>query len=877
MENIGLNELRERFLSFFEKQGHQRLSSAPLVPQSDKSLLVINSGMAPLKPYFSGEATPPSPRATSCQKCIRTPDIERVGKTSRHGTFFEMLGNFSFGDYFKREAIQWAWQFCREELDIPVERLYVSVYLDDDEAYDIWTKEIGVDPSHMKRLGKADNFWEIGSGPCGPCSEIYFDRGEQYCCGSPDCAVGCDCDRYVEFWNLVFTQFNSDGAGNYAPLERKNIDTGMGLERLACIMQGVDNLFEVDTIRNIINHVAKIAGISYGDSEKSDVSLRVITDHIRSTVMMTCDGILPSNEGRGYILRRLLRRAARHGRLLGITEPFLFEVCNTVINESGGAYPELVSKADYIRRVLKIEEERFGQTIDSGLGILKTCIDDLRSAGGKQLSGCEAFKLYDTFGFPVDLTLEILEEQGLELDKAAFDDLMNEQRQRARAARTEAGDLGWTGIDFSEISKADTEFLGYSELSAKAKVLAIIAEGELQDQAGQGAEVTILLDRTPFYAESGGQVGDAGTLVSDKTHVIVNDVKKSGGRSLHKAIVQAGVLSVGDMVDANVDQERRRAIMRAHSATHLLHKALKKVLGDHVEQAGSLVEPDMLRFDFTHFSSLTSDELSKVADMVNESILEGLPVEVSEMPIARAKEMGAVALFSEKYGDVVRVVQMGGFSTELCGGTHVENTAKISMFLIRSEASVAAGVRRIDAFVGKQLISMIKERMDLISQVSQVLHVTPQDMYHRIEQDLNEMRALRRDIDRLKLDLFKEDAKNILFSAREIGSLKVITARKDGIDADSLRKIGDWLRDKEDSIVAVLSTVVDDKITFLSVCGKKAVEAGISAGKLISRVCASAGGKGGGKPDSAMGGGKDILKIDDALAQVDDFVVENMK
>ncbi|MDR1157535.1 MAG: alanine--tRNA ligase [Oscillospiraceae bacterium] len=873
MQPLGLNEIREKFLSFFEGHGHLRLPSFPLIPQGDASLLLINSGMAPLKPYFSGEAAPPRRRVATCQKCIRTPDIERVGKTSRHGTFFEMLGNFSFGDYFKREAAAWAWAFCTREMDIPAERLHVSVYLDDDEAYDIWTKEIGVDPSHMKRLGKADNFWEIGSGPCGPCSEIYFDRGEKYSCGAPDCAVGCDCDRYVEFWNLVFTQFNNDGQGQYTPLENKNIDTGMGLERLACIMQGVDNLFEVDTIKNICLHVSKIAGVSYGHAEKQDVSLRVITDHIRSTVMMVCDGVLPSNEGRGYVLRRLLRRAARHGKLLGIGRPFLFEVCDTVIRESGGAYPALHEKAGHIRRVIRMEEERFDKTIDAGLGLLREDIGVLRAAGGTVLPGEQAFKLYDTFGFPIDLTEEILQEAGMTFDRAAFDEQMARQRTRARSARASLGDLGWAGLDLGLDRGLQTEFIGYDVLEGEARVLAMAEDRALTDTAGEGARVSVVLDRTPFYAESGGQVADIGLLTSEGAVLRVDDVKKTqDGKYLHVGEVVSGELTKGEVLRAAVDEDRRRAVMRAHSATHLLHRALRDVLGDHVEQAGSLVEADRLRFDFTHYAAVTPEEMERITRRVNEMALAAHEIAIREMPIAEAKALGAMALFGEKYGDVVRVVRMGDVSVELCGGTHLRNTAAVGAFLPRGESSVAAGVRRVEAHVGLQALDDARAMTRLTGEAAGLLKSAPAELPRRIEQTVAELRALHREIERMRAKELREEAGQFLLAAKDVKGLKVVTGARRGASPEAVRAMGDFLRDKDQDIVAVLASVWEEKLTFLAVCGARAVARGVRAGDIIKAVTKVAGGSGGGRPDSAMGGGRDLLKMDDALAVVDDFV-----
>jgi len=877
MEKHGLNELREMFLNFFESKGHLRLPSFPLIPQGDSSLLLINAGMAPLKPYFTGEVTPPSRRVTTCQKCIRTPDIERVGKTSRHGTFFEMLGNFSFGDYFKREAAAWAWEFITEVLKMPPELLYVSVYLDDDEAYDIWTKEVGVDPSHMVRLGKEDNFWEIGSGPCGPCSEIYFDRGPQYGCGRPECAVGCDCDRYVEFWNLVFTQFNNDGAGNYTLLASKNIDTGMGLERLACIVQGVDSLFDVDTVMNITRRVSKLTGVQYGMSAVSDVSLRVITDHIRSTTMMICDGVLPSNEGRGYVLRRLLRRAARHGKLLGLAGPFLYEVCGTVIDESSSAYPELEEKKDYIVRIIRAEEDRFNQTVDAGLRILEEHIDALKRQGLSELGGADCFKLYDTYGFPIDLTIEILADNGMTADIAGFDALMAEQRERARAATAALGDLGWTGIDLGLDKSVPTQFTGYERFEDTGKVLAIVSGKELRARAFSGEEAALVLDRTPFYAEMGGQVADTGYIRSGDMEFEVTAVHRTkDGKYLHSGVVRSGSVGVDDIVSAGIDSERRKAIMRAHSATHLLHKALREVLGTHVEQAGSLVEPDRLRFDFTHFSQVTPEELARVADIVNAAILEGYEVRTDEMPLEEAKKLGAMALFGEKYSETVRVVRMGDFSAELCGGTHLGNTAKAGTFRITSEFSVAAGVRRIEAITGRACLEEMDRNRRVIIGVAEALKTTPSDVEEKARQCAAEIRALRKDLEKIRVEGLKEQARKLLQGAQSIKDISVVTAAADVQSADELRKLGDFLRDRDEGIAAVLALVSEGKVTLNAVCGKRAVQAGIRAGDLVKKACEASGGSGGGKPDSAMGGIKDPQLLGAAFKSAAQFIKEKL-
>ena len=877
MEKLGLNEIRERFLAFFERKGHLRQPSFPLLPQGDNSLLLINSGMAPLKPYFTGEVTPPSKRMTTCQKCIRTPDIERVGKTSRHATYFEMLGNFSFGDYFKREAIDWAWEFVRQEMQIPLERLYVTVYLDDDEAYDIWTKEVGLDSSRVSRLGKADNFWEIGQGPCGPCSEIYFDRGMVNGCGGENCAPGCECDRFVEFWNLVFTQFYNDGEGNYSELDTKNIDTGMGLERLAAIMQDVESLFDVDTIRRITAHISKLTGVNYGQSEKQDVSLRVITDHIRSTTMMVCDGILPSNEGRGYVLRRLLRRAARHGRLLGLKEPFLFDVAQTVIAENQAAYPELVEKRDYITKIIQVEENNFAKTIDAGMRIFDEMLTALDKTGSKTLSGDDAFKLYDTYGFPIDLTLEILEEQGKTADRARFDELMKEQRDRARAATAALGDFGWEGLDLGLDRDIQTLFLGYEQTEAQGKVLAIVADGGIVSSVTAEQAATIVLDQTPFYAESGGQVPDFGTLTSGDFVFRVQDVQKTkDGKIMHAGVVESGQLSVGDAVTAAVDTARRRAIMRAHSAAHLMQKALRNVLGSHVEQAGSYVTPDHLRFDFTHFSAMTPEEIQRVDHEVNAVILEDLPVCIQEMPMEEAKVVGASALFGEKYGDLVRVVQMGDYSAELCGGTHLANTAKIGPFWITSESSIASGVRRIEATVGEETLALLNRTQLSLHEVAAELKTTPNEVRDRIRQLLNDTKTMKRALDTFEQGKIKIEAEQFLLEARPVSGLRLITTKVEDPDSDHLRKLGERLKDYGENVVALLCVQTEEKITFLATCGKEAVAKGIKAGDVIKHVTALTGGSGGGRPDTAMGGGKDASKIDEALESVEGWILEKL-
>ena len=872
---FGVNELREMFLSFFESKGHLRLPSFSLIPQNDASLLLINSGMAPMKPWFTGEQEPPRRRVTTCQKCIRTGDIENIGKTARHGTYFEMLGNFSFGDYFKREAITWCWEFLTspEWVGLDPNRLYPSIYQDDDEAFEIWNKEIGIPAERIFRFGKADNFWEHGSGPCGPCSEVYYDRGEEYGCGKPGCTVGCDCDRYMEVWNNVFSQFNNDGEGHYAELIQKNIDTGMGLERLACVCQNVNSLFDTDTVMNITNKVSEITGARYGQSESRDVSLRIITDHIRSATMMICDGVLPSNEGRGYVLRRLLRRAARHGKLLGVNDPFLYRVCDTVIEVNATAYPDLVEKQSYITKVIRVEEENFAKTIDSGLKIFSDMLAQHKAKGETVFSGEDTFKLYDTYGFPIDLTSEMAQDEGLTVDEAGFRAFMEEQKVRARKAREALGDLGWAGIEFGK-ELPETEFVGYDHNAIDdAKVLAMVVENVQAEEMMSGVEGIVVLDRTPFYAEMGGQVGDHGTITLGEAVFTVHDVQKNkGGKYMHYGKLTGGVLKVGDTVTAAIDVERRQAIRRAHSATHLLDAALKKVLGDHVHQAGSLVEPDRIRFDFTHFEGITAEELAQVDKLVNDAILNGYPVITEELPIEEAKRKGAVAMFGEKYGDVVRVVEMGDFSMEFCGGTHLDNTAKVGTFRIKSEGSVASGVRRIEATVGKLTLEAMNHNQQLIFQAAQILKTNPADLVAKLEQQVADLKAARQAIEQYKSKEAAGEADRILFGAHDVGPLKVITATVPDADGNRLRQMGDAIKDKAANVVAVLAAVNGGKITFVAACGKEAVGLGIKAGDIIKQVSAIAGGSGGGKPDSAMGGGKDPLMVDNALAMVDNVV-----
>ena len=878
MKPYGLNELREMFLRFFETKGHLRLPSFSLIPQDDASLLLINSGMAPMKPYFKGDKEPPRHRVCTCQKCIRTGDIENIGKTARHGTYFEMLGNFSFGDYFKHEAIAWSWEFLTSPdwVGLDPERLYPSVYEKDDEAFNIWRDEIGIPESRITRLGKDDNFWEHGSGPCGPCSEIYFDRGEEYGCGKPDCAPGCDCDRYMEVWNNVFSQFDNDGNGNYSDLVQKNIDTGMGLERLAVVCQGVDSLFDVDTVMNITHKVSEITGAHYGDSHQTDVSLRVITDHIRASVMMISDGILPSNEGRGYVLRRLLRRAARHGKLLGVNEPFLYQIVDMVVHENECQYPELREKQTYITRVIRNEEENFAKTIDAGMHIFSDLLAEHQAKGERVFSGADAFKLYDTYGFPIDLTREMVQEQDMTVDEDAFQDLMEQQRVRARKAREALGDLAWAGVDLG-LDPTPTQFTGYDHTVDQGTILAIVCDGEVCSEIDEGKQGVLVLDCTPFYAEMGGQVADHGVIETDGALFQVTDVQKDkAGKFLHYGVMHSGHLQVEQTVTARIDTDRRKAIMRAHSATHLLQAALREVLGDHVHQAGSLVEPDRLRFDLTHFSAITPDELERVNEIVSDWILDGMDVTVSETSMAQAKASGATALFSEKYGDVVRVVNMGGKSIELCGGTHVDNTAKIGPFRITGESSVASGVRRVEAITGKAYLREMEAVNRRMYAAAEVLHAKPADLIAKAKGFTAELKEARQSVERMKEKILHSDVDRFLYASKNIGGIKVITTTRTDLEAGDLRKLGDFLRDKDPDTVAVLATATESKVTFVAVCGKNAVARGIRAGDLVRAVSAVTGGKGGGKPDSAMGGGSEVLKIDDALAIVDDFVAEKL-
>ena len=881
MQWTGLNELREKYLSFFESKGHLRLDSFPLVPKNDPSLLLINSGMAPMKKWFLAQEEPPRHRVTTCQKCIRTPDIERVGITARHGTFFEMLGNFSFQDYFKEEVIPWAWEFLTSDewMAIPKDRLHISVYEEDDEAYDIWTKKVGIAPDHMVRLGKEDNFWEHGSGPCGPCSEIYFDRGPEYGCGKPTCGVGCDCDRYMEIWNLVFSQFDADGKGHYERLARPNIDTGMGLERLACVMQGVGNLFEVDTVQSVLHHVERIANKTYGEDDKTDISIRVITDHIRSCTFMVSDGILPSNEGRGYVLRRLLRRAARHGRMLGITRPFLVELVETVIQSSESAYPELREHDTYIKKVIGTEEANFARTIDAGMNILNNMIDGLEKAHEHLLKGLDVFKLNDTFGFPLDLTKEIAAEQGIEIDEEGFHAEMTKQKERARAERLKKNISGWSEDLFGALDAEPTVFTGYETLNDTGVVVALSDEETLTDAIATDEEakdgVLVVLDKTPFYAEMGGQAADHGMLNSADCSLRVLDVKKTPkGYYVHTCVLESGIVKVGDHLTAQVDKEYRMAIARNHTATHLLQAALREVLGDHVHQAGSYQDAEITHFDFTHFSAVTPEELARVQKIVNDKIYESMNVTVREMPIEEAKKLGAMALFGEKYGKVVRVVDIEGWSTEFCGGTHVKNTAQIGGFKIVSEASVAAGIRRIEAVTGRNLLIRANLQEAMLHTVANTLkanNVTALPV--RAEAVMAENKALAKELEEIKAQVAASKVTSLFDNAEEIGGVKIASAYFTGTTGDTLRGMCDTIRDKAvKPAVAVLVGKAEDKITMAVTVTKQAQEKGLKAGALVKEIAAIAGGKGGGKPDFAMAGLKDETKIDEALAAVSAIV-----
>ena len=891
--SYGLNELREKFLKFFESKGHLRLPSFSLVPQNDRSILLINAGMTPMKPWFKGEEEPPRRRVATCQKCIRTGDIDNVGHTARHGTYFEMLGNFSFGDYFKKDAIHWAWEFLTspEWAGLEADRLYPSVFAGnettpaDEEAFAIWRDEIGISPERIFKFGKEDNFWEHGSGPCGPCSEIYYDRGEKYGCGKPTCTVGCDCDRYMEVWNVVFSQFDNDGQGHYTELKQKNIDTGMGLDRLAVVSQEVDSLFDVDTVMHITNAVSALTGAHYGESYENDVSLRVITDHIRSATFMICDGVLPSNEGRGYVLRRLLRRAARRGRLLGVNEPFLYKIVETVVDVNEGEYRDLREKQGYITKVVRTEEENFAKTIDGGLRIFREMLEAHRKLGEKLFSGADAFKLYDTYGFPVDLTADMARDEGLAVDEDGFAQLMQAQRERAREARKALGDLGWAGVDLGKEIPA-TEFVGYDYTVTEAKVLAIVADGELRDTVTAGTDAIVVLDKTTFYAEMGGQVADHGHIVvKDKgpgeapTFDVADVQKNKGGKYLHEGRLKNGTLSVGDTVLTMIDSDRRAAIRRAHSATHLLDAALKAILGDHVHQAGSLVEPDRLRFDFSHFEAVTPEQLLEIEGLVNTDILQGFPITTEVLPIEEAKKKGAVAMFGEKYGDTVRVVEMGengSVSMEFCGGTHLDNTAEAGQFRILSEGSVASGVRRIEAVTGLGSFAAMQADRAALLHAAGLFKASQGELGERITQFLGELKEAKRVIEQYKAKESAGGADDMLKAAAVIGGLRVVTTTVASGDANSLRQLGDVLRDKEPAVVAVIG-LAGEKATLQAVCGPEAVKRGIKAGDIIKAIAPIVGGKGGGRPDSAMGGGSDTAKLPEALAAVAAFVEEKLK
>ena len=874
MKWTGLNELREKYLSFFESKGHLRLPSFSLVPQGDKSLLLINAGMAPMKKYFTGEVTPPRKRVTTCQKCIRTPDIERVGITARHGTYFEMLGNFSFGDYFKNEATSWAWEFFTKVLEIPEDRLWCSIYEEDDEAFEIWTKKVGVSPDRIVRLGKEDNFWEHGAGPCGPCSEIYFDRGEKYGCGSPTCGVGCDCDRYTEVWNLVFTQFENDGNGNYTRLKSCNIDTGMGLERLACVMQGVDNLFEVDTVQNIMKHIIEISGVRYHENEKNDISLRVITDHIRSSTFMISDGVMPSNEGRGYVLRRLLRRAARHGKLLGVNEPFLYKVCGTVIKENENAYPNLREKEELIVKVIRAEEESFAKTVDNGLTLLNALIEKHDS---DVLSGADAFKLQDTFGFPIDLTKEILAEKGMSVDEDEFRRISDERRKATRAARKDAGAEAWKGTATILKDIPETAVECYDKTESESEVIAIVVNSERADFVSAENEAVLVLKNTPFYAESGGQIGDRGVIRTENAMFEVTDTTKTqNGVILHTGhIIEGETVSVGDKVKASVYECKRNAIKRNHTAAHLLQAALRKVLGTHVEQAGQLVTENSVRFDFVHFSAMTSEEIKKTEMLVNDEILKAYPVITKEMPIDEAKKMGAMALFGEKYGDVVRVVKAGDFSVELCGGTHVSNTGELGLFKIISESSVAAGVRRIEGYTGYNVLSYLDDSLEIIRNTASALKAaSPSVLVDKAGAVIAELKAKDKEIEKLSGEIANAKTKSLLENAQQIGEVRLVCAFIGETTPDALRQMCDLVKSRGDDYIGVIAGVQSAKNSgnICVVCGKKAVSCGAHAGNIARAIAQKAGGNGGGKPDSAMAGAKDINALPEAVGEAAQIV-----
>ena len=881
MQQMGLNEIRSKFLKLFESKDHYLKESAFLVPQNDKSLLLINSGMAPLKNYFAGVEVPPSVRMTTCQKCIRTGDIENVGKTARHGTFFEMLGNFSFGDYFKEQSISWGWEFVTQHLNIPEEKVWVTVYEEDDEAFGIWENQIKIPKERIVRLGKDDNFWEIGIGPCGPCSELYFDRGEEYGCDNPDCKPGCDCDRYLEFWNHVFTQFNRDEEGNYGQLEHKNIDTGMGLERMACIMQGVDTIFDVDTIKHILNTVEKMANVEYGKGGKTDVSIRIITDHIRAVSFLVADGVLPSNEGRGYVLRRLLRRAARHGKLLGIKENFLYKLVDEVIKVSGEAYPELVEKESYIKKVIRIEEEKFNETIEQGMEILASYIADLKKNGETTLSGENAFKLYDTYGFPIDLTQEILEEEHLSIDEEAFNEEMNKQRERARSARGNMDGESWKEDPLSKLdSSVASTFEGYFELENSGIIKAIVKDNELVDSAVAGDKVIVVLDKTTFYPEGGGQAGDAGLLVNKNEDIVVEviDTKKGANNTIkHIGIVKSGMINTGEKLSTIVDKEIRMASARNHSATHLLHKALKEVLGEHVNQAGSLVTSERLRFDVTHFEAITKEELKVIEEKVNDVILESLNITCENMSINDAKNKGAMALFGEKYGDEVRVVSMGDYSIELCGGTHLTNTSQIGMFKILSEGGVAAGVRRIEAITGRAVYNYLKEKEEIISNVCSNLKTKEDSLSQKVTSLIEENKSLSKELHDMKTKMSLQAVDSVLDSKLDVNGVNLVTTKFEGMDMNTLKEVADNLRDKLVSGVVVLANTTDDKLNLVATATKDAVDKGVHCGNIVKSIAQIAGGKGGGRPNMAQAGAPDVSKVDEALNHASEVLKSQVK
>lgn len=881
MQQMVLNEIRSKFLKFFESKDHYLKESASLVPQNDKSLLLINSGMAPLKNYFAGVEVPPSVRMTTCQKCIRTGDIENVGKTARHGTFFEMLGNFSFGDYFKEQSISWGWEFVTQHLNIPEEKVWVTVYEEDDEAFGIWENQIKIPKERIVRLGKDDNFWEIGIGPCGPCSELYFDRGEEYGCDNPDCKPGCDCDRYLEFWNHVFTQFNRDEEGNYGQLEHKNIDTGMGLERMACIMQGVDTIFDVDTIKHILNTVEKMANVEYGKGGKTDVSIRIITDHIRAVSFLVADGVLPSNEGRGYVLRRLLRRAARHGKLLGIKENFLYKLVDEVIKVSGEAYSELVEKESYIKKVIRIEEEKFNETIEQGMEILASYIADLKKNGETTLSGENAFKLYDTYGFPIDLTQEILEEEHLSIDEEAFNGEMNKQRERARSARGNMDGESWKEDPLSKLdSSVASTFEGYFELENSGIIKAIVKDNELVDSAVAGDKVIVVLDKTTFYPEGGGQAGDAGLLVNKNEDIVVEviDTKKGANNTIkHIGIVKSGMINTGEKLSTIVDKEIRMASARNHSATHLLHKALKEVLGEHVNQAGSLVTSERLRFDVTHFEAITKEELKVIEEKVNDVILESLNITCENMSINDAKNKGAMALFGEKYGDEVRVVSMGDYSIELCGGTHLTNTSQIGMFKILSEGGVAAGVRRIEAITGRAVYNYLKEKEEVISNVCLNLKTKEDSLSQKVTSLIEENKSLSKELHDMKTKMSLQAVDSVLDSKLDVNGVNLVTTKFEGMDMNTLKEVADNLRDKLVSGVVVLANTTDDKLNLVATATKDAVDKGVHCGNIVKSIAQIAGGKGGGRPNMAQAGAPDVSKVDEALNHASEVLKSQVK